>query len=310
MRDDGFPPSLDDARLSSDSLSSKWFWVEADVIERELRGHDPTDPAARSVVASMLWSLARPNYSDDHLIPERRQLFRRYVALAPPGAIDNLGQLRWEIHAAAAANDLERVIALGRLWEELEPDLAHISDVVRTIFLLIHPNFSIEGWWPSFWDSRLTARDGRMVHLADLTALLLAITVERPTAVTDRSRWSQPTNFDQQVLDAIHLCHFWLDRAERRTGVLAEVPALVRCWCDFALGLKDADLDRLQRAASGDIRLSKNGPFGDLPGASRAAVCCLLLANQFSKAEPVIRELVASPPLMMPISGGSSRCAL
>jgi hypothetical protein len=75
----------------------------------------------------------------------------------------------------------------------------------------------------------------------------------------------------------------------------------VRCWCDFALARADSDLGRFKRAAAGYISLSKRTPFGDRKGtvepfAIRAAVHCLQLAEQFSEAELLIRDLIKGAP--------------
>ena len=92
MSVEGVPPTLDAPQFVTDidDFTAEYLWDEADAIEGSLPEHDYTDPAARSVVASMLWNVSQPGFlpteTEEQLLPPRRELFRRYLSFRPAGS--------------------------------------------------------------------------------------------------------------------------------------------------------------------------------------------------------------------------------
>jgi hypothetical protein len=297
----GAPPPLDHPDFYSDiaDLTGDHFWDDADEIERQLPSHDMTDPAARSVVAAMLWTLAHPEFMPDeeqHLLPPRMELLERYLSFAPADSVDDLATLRWELHAAAAVQDLKRIVSLGRRAEEIAPDLSENTYVCRLIFLMVNPP-SMDHWFPSLWEPRIAASRVResATKYADVMTLLLATKLGASPTEPGKA----PASFTADVLDAIHLCRSWLERAQQRGAAQVEFVPYIQCWCDYAIGMAASDRDMLQRAATGFLRLSQGtsatGVAMEFPSRS-AAAHCFTLAGHFGQSEPLVRALLKDSP--------------
>ncbi len=162
VADTGYPPVLIDERLDLHDLA--WSHDDDDTLQLEsfAASRMADDPATRSVIAGILWRVSRfdvpPGRNEDEVETqsERRAVLDRYLALVAPHSILDLKRLWWEMHAAAAIGNLDRVLALGRRAEDLSSDPADLAPIARVIFLMVNTG-AVADLPPAFWIPSLSS---------------------------------------------------------------------------------------------------------------------------------------------------------
>ena len=179
---------------------------------------------------------SEPREDVEGLVAERTQAFRRFLRLVPAETCSDIASLKWEMHAAAAGGDLERVMELGRRWEQLDSGPETLGAFARLLFLLVRPGGSRDVE-PSGWFDEIAAPDRRASEVWALHTFLMATLLEpEPEFETWRGIETpiNPKDFGDDQLDAFHVCHSLLCRADQKHS-LNPVQQAVRAWCDFAI---------------------------------------------------------------------------
>jgi hypothetical protein len=113
----GFLPVLDDERL--DPVTYAWaFSPEAGSIVPSA-----SDSVERAVIASGLHWLFAAGVEEETHRAECRTMFCDFLHELPAQGIMEPRTLRWELHAAVAARDIGRAVAVGRRLEDIDSTL-------------------------------------------------------------------------------------------------------------------------------------------------------------------------------------------
>ena len=234
----GFLPVLDDERL--DPVTYAWAFSPTDgsIVP------SASEPAERAVIAAGLHWLFAAGVEEEADRAECRTLFREFLRELPAQSIRDQRVLRWELHAAVAAADVDRVLALARRTEDIAPDPEHLALAARAIFLSIHPTQAPDPN-PRLQDPSIQTPTDLSV-IADLIVHSMATIVEPNQADVT---WKSPSELDATSLSALLTAKSLLDKAELTAGKLHPTPAAIRCWCRFAVASARQDRNELLQTA-------------------------------------------------------------
>ena len=289
----GFLPALDDTRLEANRFAL-WIPFDGDELLDDLIGlQDDADPVRRAVVGAGLCRLLTEAIEAEDFAMVTDAL-RRFVSSVPVSALSDPLLLRWESHAAATAGDLERVLAIGRRFEDLGAAADYLGLAATTAFILLHPG-SQRPFTPSRFDPDIRAPKWNPVATDHLNYLYATIVDPRPNLpLTD------PEDFSASHRDALLVADASLSRLKSGTGELTPTQQAIKAWFTFALGAATRDRGRL--AVAGDAFLSvarhplETDAFSDRPMLCRAAATCYARALKWPDAIVAAQEWCAGAP--------------
>jgi tetratricopeptide (TPR) repeat protein len=282
----GFLPPVDEVRLCANEIA---YWNPWDPVEQMVPPHDKRDPAHRAVVGAVLhyivWSASEARESDN----EARRELREFASSVPVHTLSDVGLLRWELHLATAAEDLDRVLALGRRLEDLSADADHLALTARAGFILLNPgnpNPSKLSWPDPSIRAQWTLPD-----ISDLLTYAAATVVgKRPDIL-----WVDPAEWSLTQRSALLVMQSLLDRVAISARGLDATEHAIRTWINFATGAAVGDLAKLEAAGDAYTSLPPH-PIADRDKtcrlAMRAAVECFSRARKWRKAAEAARNWV------------------
>ena len=284
----GYPPALDDGRLGVADLHVDCQYVDESfetVFFNNLPPQQSHDSAARAVAAAAVYQCCFPD----------RAALRQYLERLAPTGIDDLSRLRWELHAAAIAWDLGRVLAIGRRIEDLEPTAENIYLIAQDAFYcLAHLDFP-----PSALDPDIHFPDFTFHQIYDLLVFSWALVVAPPQ--NDAHTWRDLSQLDAEGLNGALSVDSLASRVEL-SGPLAPTLCAIRCWCRFALASGRSDLKGLRSVGLEYLGLPPhllNIESARLEGRKlslAAAFQCSIRGQDFSSAVTAAREWTAIAP--------------
>jgi len=193
----GFPPALHDRRLRVQEFAWKFSEPDADSLAASLPAREAVDVSKRAVCAAILYELTPSLGAEHYGVPSRPEvlsILRRHLAQIPVKDLEASQRARWEIHAAAYAQDLSRVLSLARRLEELGWSTAEMALLARTLFILVHPSAEPEPFW---FDHEIADPTEPLLYpLSDLLVFGCA------TAVVPRgtSAWKPPSGATEHIV--------------------------------------------------------------------------------------------------------------
>jgi hypothetical protein len=292
----GFPPALDDPRLNARSILF-WLSIEGDgPLDDLIEKQHGKDHAARAVVGATLHVLMGDNPTGE-AYDSLEDAFGRFVESVSIADLSDPNLLRWELHVAAAAGSVERVLEIARRFESVGTTVELRLILARTLFALLHPGFSsFEGFNAGLFDPRIRATHWNQDRLLDFITYLLATTVSNEGELA----WSEPDTFPALALDALIEIDAMLQRVENVTKSLTPTQRAIQCWVWFAAGAAAHDVAKLNEAGrTYEVLASYPAPeeiaergFNGVPSAAR----CFARAGNWASAKEAARRWVAQEP--------------
>lgn len=332
LAETGALPAIDRSLWSFDvqqafDLSPRIEWPGPDALLGSLPSHDKTNPLHRASIANLIFQVCD---SGGRYEEERAEWFyefvpalRRYLSYRDPVTVDDIVVLRWELHAAAAARDIERLLRLAAQWQSLDGAGEHYAVVIRTLFAAAQ-----HCEWPAA-DASFTfsaTLDNGSVHdgfaigqtIRQSWATFIPLDDE-PFGQPVESRHSSWNSFlfasRTQGLDswsflpasqaaglrvqAVRHCSSFLQLLGAAGVDAAPDLGLIEAWCVYALSRLDGKAEQLSQAAKRYLEWTDKQKGADetiIAGAFEAATRCYTLAGRLGEAEASIRAWVRFDP--------------
>lgn len=304
-------------------------WPGAGDLQSSLPTHDVSNPVHRAAVATLIYEISQSGGVSREQYGERFRefvpLLRSYLALREPSAIADVAVLRWEFHAAAAACDIERMMALASRWQAVEPSLENFIVIPRTLFVVARqrltspPSCDLTLCPPTKLDDGLVIDPFQHTLSWIRSASTDIPTEEEPFGKDpneshtdwnmlffaarhgDLDRWSYlPAARGAQLRrEAVLYCAAALQLLGPKRVAMEPDLALIDAWCCYAL----ARLDDLpgQVAVAADKYRSWAGANREAPESSyslalAAAARCYSAVRRFAEAEEATREWLKAEP--------------
>ena len=294
QRTTGFLPALNDSRLNIYEVGGWWRVPEPPGIEELLDLQDPADRATRAVVGTALrWlSVGESNPNDRAAIEGAIEFF---LESEPIRDIVDPSLLRWELHVAGTADSLQRVLAIGRRFEEVAPTNVHRGLIATTAFLLVHP-YSRQNLSPGLFDPLIHSPEWAIQFSSehqDFFAYLVARMVEQ---VGDWP-WTEPSQLTPEVLEALIDIDATLRRIKMEVKTLTVTQRAIQTWCGFATAAATGDLERLNEAGKIYAALPPyEGATFSLPVPWESATKCFARAANWPEAIDAAKKWILDCP--------------